>query len=149
MNVQVHVFSMSFSLRFSNKLLIIDFHFPFQIFVSNDPSSLYFSLQNKSRIFFNFVQILGLRTVIDYCRPINEMLLSAIAKSKADDKGNFIERNLAEIELHKDDEGSCFHDETGFMHMKGMLMDLFVAGTLKIKTQLLCDKIVRDAKYSM
>lgn len=59
------------------------------------------------------------------------MLLSAIGKTSADEKGNFIERNLAEIELHKDDEDSCFHDKTGFMHMKGMLMDLFVAGTLR------------------
>lgn len=98
------------------------------MFKANDPSSLSAILQLNNRPFYELVKILGLKTVVDACFPIKNMLDAEVKKYNPDPNGNYIERNLAEIESHNNDPDHVFNPKRGRMHMVATLFDLFLAG---------------------
>lgn len=76
---------------------------------------------------------LGLKTVVDYCTPILNLLKNELKKYQPESQGNFIERHLAQLEKHKDDKESVFYGQRGQVHLLGTVFDLFNGGTIDIK----------------
>ena len=97
------------------------------MFQANDPSSLSAILQLNNRPFYELMKILGFKTVVDSCFPIKK---AEVKKYNPDPNGNYIERNLAEIESHKSDPDHVFNPKRGRMHMVATLFDLFLAGRI-------------------
>ena len=71
---------------------------------------------------------MGVKSTIDYCMPLKHFIDKELEMTTADDKGNYIERNMAEIDNASGDEASSFHGKRGQVHMFGGILDLFIAG---------------------
>ncbi len=56
------------------------------------------------------------------------MIKTEISEHKPDEGGNYIERNLAEVEKSKNDPNHVFHGEIGMRNMLADILDLFMAG---------------------
>ena len=72
--------------------------------------------------------------------PIVNLIKNEVDQSHPDSDGNFIERNLAEIAAHDEDNDHVFHKSRGIMHLKATILDLFFAGKQKIKEALIIAK---------
>ena len=66
---------------------------------------------------------------MDHCKPLADFVQNEIDTTAfGDSQGNYIERNLAEVEKNNGDPTSSFHGRRGRIHMWGGVMDLFNAG---------------------
>ena len=100
-----------------------------EAFSAMTPANKVSVIQNSHSIFYKLSQTLGVKTIYEHCKPILSMIRDEVKKYKGDANGNYIERHLAEIDSHRDDEAHISHGERGLKHMRLTIFDLFLAGT--------------------
>ncbi len=97
-------------------------------FAAMTPSNARHTAQANSNLIYRLSLLLGIPTVLDALNPIAETIADEINFYKGDaNADNYIQRNLAEIDAAK--PGQVHYGSRGTSHMKGTILDLFIAGT--------------------
>jgi len=94
-----------------------------------DPTSVFCLLQLQSAHFCRALSYLGLKNVLDTCRPLQNMFKRAAADYAPKKGGNYIERHLAKVESSRNRPDSVFYGDRGLANLYGAVFDLFLAGT--------------------
>ncbi len=100
-----------------------------KVFSTMTPSSKLNIVQMNSSFFYKMCKWVGAENVIDASTPILNMIAEETKAYHSDPKGNYIERNLAEIQAQDGDSHHISHGARGMLHMRGTIFDLFLAGT--------------------
>ena len=100
-----------------------------ELFDTITPANIRNTIQAYSVLIYRISPLLGIKTLPECCKNIIKLIKDEIAMHRADPKGNYISRNLAEIEAKSDDLQHVYHGQRGFAHMKATILDIFIAGT--------------------